>query len=92
MRLTDRQDSMLLAAAMAGGNLTVRENSTRCAWHVVGVDHADDDRDDIHILIAAGFLVYDERPPRRKLGGYRGPMQSFRLTTTGYRAAWNVSN
>ncbi|HJQ99408.1 MAG TPA: hypothetical protein VJ826_13930 [Candidatus Polarisedimenticolaceae bacterium] len=82
MRLTDRQDSMLFAAAKQGGNLRVHELSTRRDWHVVGLMYAADDRFDVELLVAVGHLVRTHDLPR----------STYRLTATGYRAAWNVPN
>ena len=91
MILTQRQDAILLSAAGTGGGLTVRETSTRCEWHVMGMAIAVDDRLDVQSLVAGGLLVLADHSPRTTAGSPRGPMHSFRLTVTGYRAAWNVA-
>lgn len=92
MILTQRQDAILLSAAETGGGLTVREISTRCEWHVMGVPLAADDRLDVQCLVAEGLLVRADHSPRTSAGDHTGPMHAFRLTTAGYRAAWNVSD
>ena len=92
MILTQRQDAILLSAAGTGGDLTVRETSTRCEWHVMGMAIAVDDRLDVQSLVAGGLLVRADHSPRTTAGSHMGPMHAFRLTTTGFRAAWNVSD
>ena len=87
----DRQNAMLLAAATAGGVLTINEIATRCEWSVQGMPRQGDDRFNVEAMIAAGFLVRDrEKDPAA--GRTFGASRSFRLTTIGYRAAWNATN